>query len=230
MLNEKVVLITGANGGLGTSVTQAFLDAGAKVVGVSPSIKQSSFPQATFIAIPSEISSGATANALVASSVSRLNRIDVLVHLVGAFAGGTPVQDTDDAAFDRMLDLNLRSTFFMLRAVLPHMRAQRSGHIIAIGSRAAMEPAAMAAAYGASKAALVSLIRSVAAENKDAGISANIVLPATMDTPANRAAMPGADPAKWVQPRQVARLLLGLADDELSQVSGAVIPIYGSEI
>jgi len=118
----------------------------------------------------------------------------------------------------------------MLHAVLPKMRVQRSGHIIAIGSKAAVEPAPMVAAYGASKAALVSLIRSVAAENKDMGISVNAVLPATMDTPANRAAMPSADPAKWVQTAQVAQLLVSLAGDLLSQVSGAVIPIYGSEL
>jgi len=230
MVNDKVVLITGASGGLGTSVTKAFLDAGATVIGVSRSIKQSSFSDASFVAMPGEISSGEAANLLVAKSISRFQRIDAFVHLVGGFEGGHTLHETDDAVLDRMLEINLRSLFRMLRAVLPPMRARHSGRIVAVGSKAAVEPAPMVAAYGASKAALVSLIRSVAAENKDAGISANVVLPATMDTPANRAAVPSADPQKWVQPRQVAQLLVNLADDELSQVSGAVIPIYGSEL
>jgi NAD(P)-dependent dehydrogenase (short-subunit alcohol dehydrogenase family) len=88
----------------------------------------------------------------------------------------------------------------------------------------------MVGAYSASKAALVSLVRTIALENKDLGISANVILPGTMDTPANRAAMPGADPAKWVQPAQVASLLVHLATDLASQISGAVIPVAGSEL
>ena len=99
-----------------------------------------------------------------------------------------------------MLDMNLNSTFHMLRAVLPQMRQRRSGRIIAIGSRAAESPGAEVGAYSASKAALVSLIRTVALENKDLGITANVILPGTMDTPANRKAMPGADTSQWVQP------------------------------
>jgi NAD(P)-dependent dehydrogenase (short-subunit alcohol dehydrogenase family) len=127
-----------------------------------------------------------------------------------------------------MLNANLRSAFYIISAVIPHMRRQGSGRILAIGSRSAVEPAAMSAAYNASKAALVSLIRTVAIENQDQGISANIVLPGTMDTPANRNADPAADYSKWVQPEQVAALLVHLASGNASQISGAVIPIYGS--
>jgi len=230
MLNSKVVLITGASGGLGADVTKAFLDAGATVIGVSRSIKQSAFQQASFVAVPAEISSSAAASEVVTNVIGRFQRIDIFIHLVGGYEGGKPLHETDGMVLDRMLEMNLRSLFRMLHAVLPQMRAQRSGRIIAVGSKAAVEPAPMVAAYGASKAALVSLIRSVAAENKDMGISVNAVLPATMDTPANRAAMPSADPAKWVQTAQVAQLLVSLAGDLLSQVSGAVIPIYGSEL
>jgi NAD(P)-dependent dehydrogenase (short-subunit alcohol dehydrogenase family) len=128
-----------------------------------------------------------------------------------------------------MLDLNLRSAFHVIRAVLPIMREQSSGRIIAIGSKAAVEPAVMAGVYAASKAALVSLIRTVARESVDLNVSANIVLPGTMDTPANRSADPGADFSKWVHPCQVAKLLVHLVSDQASQVSGAVIPIYGGE-
>lgn len=228
-LRQRVVLITGANGGLGTFVTNAFLDAGASVVGVSPSIAKADFPRERFLGLPREVSNGDSAGKLAAEVVAARGRIDVLVHLVGAFTGGQSVADTDDAALERMLDLNFGSAFYMIRAVLPLMRKQGSGRILAIGSRAAVEPSPMAGVYAASKAALVSLIRTVARENSDRGISANVVLPATMDTPANRIAMPGADFSKWVQPSQVAKLLVHLATADASQVNGAVIPIYGGE-
>lgn len=229
-LDGKVVLITGAKGGLGNSVTQAFLDAGATAIGVSRSIAASDFSHSGFVPMPAELSSAEAAQRLADSAVARFQRIDVLVHLVGGFAGGKSVAETDDATLERMLDLNVRSTFYIARAVVPHMRKQGSGRILAIGSRAAMEPAAMAGAYSASKAALVSLIRTLAIENKDRGISANVILPGTMDTPANRAADPGADFSKWVQPAQVAAMLLHLASDAASQVSGAVIPVYGHDL
>jgi NAD(P)-dependent dehydrogenase (short-subunit alcohol dehydrogenase family) len=110
------------------------------------------------------------------------------------------------------------------------MREQKSGRILAIGSRAAVEPSPMAGVYAASKAALVSLIKTVARENSDRGITANVVLPGTMDTPGNRTAMPAADFSKWVQPSQVAKLLVHLASAQASQMNGAVIPIYGGEV
>lgn len=228
-LEGKFVLITGANGGLGSHVTNAFLNAGARVVGASLSIDASEFPHPRFSAVSSAISSLADAQALVGAAIAQAGRIDGLVHLVGGFAGGKPVAETDDTTFDRMLDMNLRSSFNLIRAVLPGMRVQGSGRIVAIGSKAAVEPAPMAGAYAASKAALVSLIRTVSREESARGITANVVLPGTMDTPANRAAMPDADPSKWVQPAQVAALLVHLLSGAASQINGAAIPIYGSE-
>ena len=230
MLDQKVVLITGAKGGLGTYVTQTFLGAGATVIGVSRSISAADFPGDRFVAMPAELSSGENARALADAVVKQHQRIDVLVHLVGGFAGGKPVAETDDATLDRMLDLNLKSAFHITRAALPHMRQKRSGRILAIGSRAAVEPQAAIGVYSASKAALVSLIRTIALENKDTCITANVILPGTMDTPANRASDPNADFAKWIQPAQVAALLLHLASDAGAQINGAVIPIYGRDI
>jgi NAD(P)-dependent dehydrogenase (short-subunit alcohol dehydrogenase family) len=229
LLQEKVILITGAKGGLGTFVTNSFLEAGARVFGVSRSIADSDFPHPNFSAIAAELSDGDRARQVADIVAKKAGRIDGLVHLVGAFAGGDSVAETDDAALDKMLNLNLRSAFHVVRAVLPIMRAQGSGRIVAIGSKAAVEPAPMAGVYGASKAALVSLMRTVARENSDQHVSANIVLPGTMDTPANRAADPTADFSKWVHPCQVAKLLVHLVSDQASQVSGAVIPIYGGE-
>jgi len=228
-LHEKVVLITGAKGGVGTFVTNSFLEAGARVIGMSRSIADSDFPHQNFSAMPAELSNGESAGKLIDAVVTKWGRVDGLVHLIGAFAGGQSVADTDDVTLDRMLDLNFRSAFHVIRAVLPQLRAQGSGRIIAIGSKAAVEPQALVGAYAASKAALVSLIRTVARENSDRRIAANVVLPGTMDTPANRSAQPGADYSKWVHPGQVAELVVHLASDQASQVSGAVIPVYGGE-
>jgi NAD(P)-dependent dehydrogenase (short-subunit alcohol dehydrogenase family) len=229
-LDGKTALISGAKGGLGTYVTRTFLSAGANVAGVSRSIQQTDFPHPRFSAVPAELSSLNAAQVIVKAVTGRFARIDILVHLVGGFAGGAPVAGTDDATFERMLDLNLRSAFHILRAVVPVMRASGSGRIVAIGSRAAVEPQPFIAAYSASKSALVSLMRSVAMENKDTAITANVILPGTMDTPANRAADPAADFAKWIDPQQVANLVLWLASDAATQVTGAVIPVYGKEL
>jgi len=227
-MKDKIVLVTGANGGLGTSVTQAFLDGGATVVGTSPKIDQSAFPHKNFIAIQGQISSLQTAKALMDQVASRFGRLDVLAHTVGGFAGGQSIADTDDATFQGMLDINLIVTFHVLRAALPLLRKSGNGRIVGIGSRAAVDPGAKVGAYSASKAAMVSLFRTVAEENKDAGMTTNVILPGTMDTPANRRAMPDADFSKWVQPSNVAALLTFLAGDAAKDINGAVIPIFGS--
>ena len=229
-MKGKVVLVTGANGGLGRYVTQAFLDAGATVVGVSRKIQQSDFNGPAFTALSAEISTAAAARSMVESAVARFHRLDVVVHTVGGFAGGQSIAETDDATFQRMFEVNLNSTFYVLRAVLPAMRKTGNGRIIAIGSRAALEPGAGVGAYSASKAAMVSLIKTVALENKDVGITANVILPGTMDTAANRKAMPDADVGKWVQPANVARLIVWLAGDAGKDVNGAAIPVYGSDV
>jgi len=228
LMRGKIVLVTGANGGLGTYVTQAFLDAGATVIGTSRKLQQSDFEGPNFIAIPAEISSRDGAKKLLDQAMARFSRLDVLAHTVGGFAGGQSVAETDDATFQHMFDLNLNATFHLLRAALPAMRKTGKGRIIAIGSRAALEPGANVGAYSASKAAMVSLIRTVALENTDTGITANVILPGTMDTPTNRKAMPDADFSKWVQPTSVASLMVWLAGDGGKDVNGAVIPVYGA--
>jgi NAD(P)-dependent dehydrogenase (short-subunit alcohol dehydrogenase family) len=230
ILENHVVLITGAKGGLGTFVTKAFLAAGATVAGVSRSIQQSDFDHPRFTAFAAEIGSRDAAEKLIAEAIVRLGRIDAVVHLLGGFAGSTPVADSDDTTLDQMLDLNFRSLFHIARAVLPAMRSRRAGTLLAIGSRTAIEPQPGLGLYSASKAALISLMRTIAMENATHGLSANVILPGTMDTPANRRAMPDADPSKWVQPSQIAALLVHLASGQATQVSGAVIPVYGGEV
>ena len=229
-LEGRVTLITGAKGGLGSFVTEAFLAAGARVVGVSRSIRQGDFTHPEFLAMPAELLTGDAARKIAGDVVARFGRIDALVHVMGGFAGGQSVAETDDATFEQMLDLNYRAGFFIARAVLPQMRQQGGGRILAVASRQAVEPGAMVGAYSASKAALVALVRTIALENKDRGISANTVLPGTMDTPGNRAGDPKADRSQWVQPSQVAALLVHLASDAGAQITGAAIPIYGPQV
>jgi NAD(P)-dependent dehydrogenase (short-subunit alcohol dehydrogenase family) len=225
---NQIALITGANGGLGTYVTQAFLKSGATVCGVSKSIQPSAFPHAAFVAMPADLSSGQAALAVVEAVIMRFRRINVLAHLAGGFAGGRPVSETDDSTWDQMMNLNLRAAFNVFRAVIPPMRQAGSGRIIAIASRAAAEPQPMIAAYSASKAALLSLVRTVALENKDRGITANVILPGTLDTAANRAADPSADRSAWIDPAHLASLVLFLASGAAAQITGAAIPVYGA--
>ncbi|MCW5980640.1 MAG: SDR family NAD(P)-dependent oxidoreductase [Bryobacteraceae bacterium] len=224
-LESKAVLITGAEGGLGAFVTKAFLEAGALVAGVSRSINESDFPHPSFAAISAELSDSSAAEAVAAQVVERFGKLDALIHLVGGFAGGQPVADTDDATVDKMLDMNFRSAFHVMRAAVRRMKG--GGRIVAIGSRAVSEPVAAIAAYAASKAALISLVRTLAVENRDAGITANVIVPTTIDTPATRAADPNADHSRWTDPRRMANLAVWLVSEEASQVTGAVIPLYG---
>lgn len=226
-LAGKIALVTGANGGLGISVTRALLDAGATVVGVSRQIHQTEFASSSFVAVSADIATADSAKRAVDEIVTRYGKIDILAHLVGGFAGGARVDETADSVFQEMFAVNVNAAFFVLRATLAHMRGAGSGRIIAIGSRAAEDPGPGVGAYGASKAALVSLIKTVARENKDSGITANVILPGTMDTPGNRQAMAQADFSTWVQPASVASLIVWLASASGKDVTGVAIPVYG---
>jgi NAD(P)-dependent dehydrogenase (short-subunit alcohol dehydrogenase family) len=222
-LGEMNVLVTGASGGLGSAVCQAFLDRGARVIGAARS-----WPgPAPFETLTTDLGTAEGCDAMVAEALKH-GPIDALVHLVGGFGGGELVADTADKIWDGMMNVNVRVAFCVLRAVLKPMMAARRGRIAAIGSRAAVEPSPHFAAYAVSKAALVALVKNVSAEGKDFGITANVVLPSIIDTPQNRKAMPDSDFSRWVAPESIAKLLVWLASDAAADVSGAVIPIYGS--
>ena len=140
--NGKIALVTGASGGLGTHVTKALLDAGFGVVGLAPKIQQSDFDHPNFTALPTSLDSLDAAKKVAGTIIGRFGTIDVLAHLVGGFAGGSSVADTDDATFQRMFDMNVNSAFHIFRAVIPRMHKAGGGRIIAIGSRAAEAPGA----------------------------------------------------------------------------------------
>jgi NAD(P)-dependent dehydrogenase (short-subunit alcohol dehydrogenase family) len=224
--DRQVVLITGASGGLGPSVTRAFLDSGATVAASSRRIEQSDNNDFRFHAFPADLLDPAAATALADAVVAKCGRIDALIHVAGGFSGGA-LHETSDAVWDQMMNLNLRAAFNAFRAVLPHMRRAGRGRIVAIGSRAAVDPAAGIAAYAASKAAMLSLVRSIALENADAGIVANAILPGTIDTEANRQWGSEKERAKWVSPARIAQVAVFLASDAAAQVNGAALPMYG---
>jgi NAD(P)-dependent dehydrogenase (short-subunit alcohol dehydrogenase family) len=216
------VLITGAGGGLGSEVCRVFTEAQLQVVAVDRAWKEV-HPYRT---IDADLSTAEGAAAMVEQALA-LGPIVALIHLVGGFSGGKSIADTDDKTWDLMINVNLRVAVNTIRAVLRPMMEARKGRIVAIGSRAAVEPSPKLVAYAVSKAALVALVKNTAAEGKDFGITANVVLPSTIDTAANRRAMPQSDFSKWVTPESIAKTLLWLTSDAASDVSGAVIPIYG---
>jgi len=226
-MNGKVVLITGASGGLGNSVTKRFLASGAIVIGASRKITTDEFPSANFVAMPVDFSNKDATCAAVDTIVQKYGRLDALIHVLGGFAGGRSVAETDDATWNQMSDLNLNSAFYVFRAAIPHLRKSVNGRIVAIGSLAATSAQPGIGAYVTFKAALNMLVQTIALENKDAGLTANLILPGTMDTPANRKAMPDADFSKWLKPEAVAEVAFFLAQDSAAHITGAAIPIDG---
>jgi NAD(P)-dependent dehydrogenase (short-subunit alcohol dehydrogenase family) len=216
------VLITGAKGGLGTAVSQAFLAAGATVIGVAQSWNQ---PR-PFLTISADVSTREGCDAMVRQALEH-GPLDALVHLVGGYEGGSPVAEISDQTWDGMLNVNLRTAFCAMRAALKPMLAAGHGRIVAVGSRAAVQPAPGMAAYAVSKAALVALVKNVAAETNKSGVTANVVLPSIIDTPKNRAAFPQADVSRWVAPESIARVIVWLVSDGAADISGSVIPVYG---
>jgi NAD(P)-dependent dehydrogenase (short-subunit alcohol dehydrogenase family) len=227
-MQDKVVFITGANGGLGSSVTRAFLRRGARVIGASLRIKAEDFPQPNFEAMAIDFNKLGEINSGVAKIVASYGRLDVLVHLLGGFAGGPSIAETSDEMWQQMQSINLTSAFQAFRETIPHLRKSAAGRLIAIGSLTAAQPHANLGAYVVSKAALAMLVETVALENADSGLTANVILPGTMDTPANRKAMPDADFSKWVKTDDVADLVISLAAEDAKHLTGLAIPIEGS--
>lgn len=224
-LNGKVVMITGAFGGLGRTVTEAFSLAGAKVVGVSRKFPES-LPEG-MLGIPADVTDEAEVQRLMKEAVQKTTRIDCLINLVGGFAMN-PLAETELSTWSKMLSLNLTSAFLLSREATRVMTKQSAGRIIHIAACAAVDPVPGVGAYIVSKAGLLSLIKVLALELAGSGVKVNGVLPTTIDTPANRQSMPHADPTKWVKPEAIAALLVFLASDEADALNGALIPIGSS--
>lgn len=218
----KIVLIPGGSGGLGRTVVPAFTAAGARVF-IADRGAASSHGE-NHVALKADVTNEADCRRLVEEVIRKEGRVDALVNLVGGFATGRLVE-TDASLWHRMVTMNLTAAFFLSKAVLPHMLERRTGRIVHMVARAAEDPFPGAAAYVTSKGGLAALIRALAMELADSGVTVNGVLPTTIDTPANRAAMPEADPAKWVQPKSIADLIEFLVSDRAGQLNGALIPV-----
>jgi NAD(P)-dependent dehydrogenase (short-subunit alcohol dehydrogenase family) len=230
----RVALITGGTGGLGRAVSVAFLNEGAKVAVTYRDQKE--FEDLKRIAGTStsslqghrvDVTDTVAVEQLVQRLVADYGRLDVVVNTVGAYAGGVKLWQLDPKVFDLMLALNVRSGFTIARAVVPVMLKQKRGAIVNIASKAAVDHAAGAAAYAASKAAAVAMMDSLAADLKGTGVRVNSVLPSIIDTEINRKAIPNADFASWPKPEDIARVILFLCSDDAKLIHGAAVPVYG---
>lgn len=232
---DQIVCVTGAAGNLGQAVARAFQTAGAHLVLVDhkPDRLSALYPDLDgspehVLATSVDLGNELAVATLTKETVERFGRIDVLVNTVGGYRAGTAVHETSLADWDFMLELNARTAFIISRAVVPTMLDQGEGRIVHVASRAALEGSSRAAAYSASKSALLRLVESLSAELKRKGIRVNCVLPGTIDTPQNREAMPDAKFDRWVTPEAVADVILFLASDAARGVNGAAIPVYGT--
>ena len=231
---EKVVLVTGGTGGLGKAVSMAFLREQAKVVVTYRSKDEFAALQeaagqdaSSLTGFVVDVTDEAATLALVRDILSLHGRIDALVNTVGGYAGGISLWDLETKVFDHMLALNLRSGYFLARAVLPTMLIRKHGAIVNIDAKAALDHSAGASAYAASKAAAVALMDCLAADLKGTGVRVNSVLPSIIDTAANRTAMPNAAFDRWPKPEDIARVILFLCSEDAKVINGASIPVYG---
>ena len=225
-LTDRSVLVTGASGNLGRAVAKAFSDLGARLIlmdmrrgDLKDSEKQ--------LVLETNLLDAEGLRAAVAKALERFGRIDVLCNIAGGFRMGSPVHETKDADWDFLFGLNARSVLNTARAAVPAMLKAGGGKIVNIGAFAAQRGAAYMGAYIASKSAVFRLTESMAAELREKNINVNCVLPTIIDTPENRAAMPNADPRKWVAPQDLAAVIVFLASDAARAIHGAAIPVTG---
>jgi NAD(P)-dependent dehydrogenase (short-subunit alcohol dehydrogenase family) len=212
--HQRVAMVTGVTGGLGPAVKQALEADGFTVVGVSRR--------------EADVTDESQVHDAVEHILGQHGRIDALVNVAGGFAGGKHVPDTDVSTWQHMLSLNLTSAFLCCRAVIPHMLAARYGRIVNVSSRAAVQASAGLSAYNVSKAGVITLTETLAAELRGTNVTANAVLPSVIDTAANRAAMPKANHGAWVSPEAIAAVVVDLVSERWGIVSGASIPVYGA--
>ena len=231
----KVVLVAGGTGGLGRAVSLAFLNEGATVV--VPYHREPEFAalrdaaKARAAALDGQaldVTDEAAVGRFVADLLQRHGRIDAVVNTIGGYAGGVKLWEMETRTFESQLSLNLRAGFVLARAVMPAMLKQGHGSFVNVASRAAVDHAAGAAAYAASKAGAVAMMDALAADAKGTGVRVNSILPSIIDTPANRQAMPGSHFDSWPKAEDIASVILFLSSDAAKTVHGAAVPVYGN--
>jgi NAD(P)-dependent dehydrogenase (short-subunit alcohol dehydrogenase family) len=227
----RVALVTGGSGALGSAITRRFLADGAVVC--VPWIVEAERERLRAAAGAAgerlllercDVADDAAMATLAARVLERRGRIDALVAGVGGFAMGALV-DTDRATWDGMLRLNLTTAYVACRAVVPAMLGAGRGRIVAVASRAVLPPAGGFIAYTVAKAGVIALVQALAQEVRGHGVTVNAVLPSTMDTPANRAAMPDVDPETWTPVEAVADAIAYLASEPAGHVTGSLVTV-----
>jgi len=233
-LKDRVFIVTGATGNLGQAVTRVLFRSGARLALTDRSVEDKLAEVFADLsgservrAYAADLTDPVSVAAMVSAVVEDFGRIDGLVNIAGGFRAGSPVHELDLETWDFMHNLNARSVLLTSQAVIPHMIEAGSGRIVNVGAKAALSGGVNMAAYSASKAAVLRLTESMAAELKGHDITVNAVLPGTIDTPQNRAEMPKADTSKWVAPEALADVITFLCSDEARAVTGALIPVYG---
>ena len=228
----QLAMVAGGTGGLGRAVSLAFLEEGATVVVTYR--RQDEFEALLQVAGSYasrleghnvDVTNDAAVRQVISSVVAKHGRLDAMTNAVGGYAAGSKLWEAELRILDQMLSLNLYSGYLLFRSVVPVMLKQGRGAIVNIASTAAIDHAASAAAYAASKAAAVAMVDSLAADLKGTGIRANSILPSIIDTEANRKAMPNADFAKWPKPSDIANVILFLCSDHARLIHGAAIPV-----
>jgi len=236
LLQNKVALVTGATGALGRIVAKMLLENGVKVVvtyraeGKLNELLQSVGElEGNLTRIKADVTNEQSVQSLVEAAVEKHGRIDFLLNIVGAYAGGNDVATTDESQWDLMMDVNLKSVFLCSKAVLPYMMKQNYGKIVSVSSRTAVEKGrrAKSGAYAVSKAGVIVLTETIAEEMKNHEINVNCIMPSTIDTPDNRGNFPKADFSKWVDARDIVEVILFLLSDSSKVINGACIPVYG---
>jgi NAD(P)-dependent dehydrogenase (short-subunit alcohol dehydrogenase family) len=224
-MDGKVIVVTGALGALGKVVAETALARGARVAGVDHATSQSPATGTRIELGGVDLSDAAQAKKAIDAVAAHFGRIDALVNIAGAFAFET-VAEGDPATWQRMFALNVLTALNASRSAIPRLLASDAGRIINVGAIGALQAASGMGAYAASKSGVHRLTEALAAELKGK-ITVNAVLPSVIDTAANRASMPKADFSKWVTPQELANVILFLASDEASAVTGALLPVGG---
>lgn len=225
----RSTLVAGGTGALGAAVLRALLDAGQPVVatwlheGERDAVQQQFADQSRLRLVRADVTELASVEALIAD----LPELGAVVNLVGGYAAGGKVHETDPEAFETMLRLNLRPSFLLARSAMPRLIAGGGGAFVAVSSRAALRPFPGAAGYITAKAALIALVQALDCEYRNDGVRCNVVVPSTIDTPANRRAEPAADHSRWVSPAEIAQVVLFLLSPGSMPISGAAVPVYG---
>jgi NAD(P)-dependent dehydrogenase (short-subunit alcohol dehydrogenase family) len=228
---NKIVLVTGGTGALGRAVSGAFIACGAKVVSsyvIDREIEElKKESRSALELIKADVTKEEEVEKLVLSVISKYDRIHVLVNVVGGYLGGKSVSELDEKEWDLMMNMNLKSAFLISKHVIPQMISSKYGKIMHVSSRTGLKSSGYDSAYAASKSGLIRLVESLSEEVKESNINVNCIMPSTIDTEANRRAMPTADHSKWVKPQDLANVVLFLCSDEANVITGAAIPTYG---